>query len=108
MQQCNIFLARNDAPTANGKRLLSGWTEGYICTTWRMYRPFAQFALAESGIKPKKYLNQNIEVITTNFRAGKLDAVAIWEPTASKMVASGLPVVLQVSTLAQTVPSWLC
>jgi NitT/TauT family transport system substrate-binding protein len=35
-------------------------------------------------------LNQNIEVITSGFRAGKLDAAAIWEPTASRLVAEGL------------------
>jgi NitT/TauT family transport system substrate-binding protein len=29
-------------------------------------------------------------VITTNFKAGKLDAAVIWEPTASKIVAEGI------------------
>jgi NitT/TauT family transport system substrate-binding protein len=92
MQQCNIFLVRNDAPDfANGRDAVK-WMDGKItsaphgaCTD-----RFAQLAFKESGIKPKKYLNQNIEVITTNFRAGKLDAAAIWEPTASKMVAKGI------------------
>jgi NitT/TauT family transport system substrate-binding protein len=35
-------------------------------------------------------MNQNIEVITSGFRAGKLDAAAIWEPTASRLVEEGL------------------
>ena len=35
-------------------------------------------------------LNQNIEVITSGFRAGKIDAAVIWEPTASRLVQEGL------------------
>ena len=91
-QQCNIFLVRNDAPKfANGVDAVK-WMDGKVtsaphgaCTD-----RFAQLAFKSAGIKPAKYLNQNIEVITTNFRAGKLDAAAIWEPTATKMVKSGI------------------
>ena len=91
-QQCNIFLVKNDAPQfANGVDAVK-WMDGKItsaphgaCTD-----RFAQLAFKKAGIKPAKYLNQNIEVITTNFRAGKLDAAAIWEPTATKMVSAGI------------------
>jgi NitT/TauT family transport system substrate-binding protein len=91
-QQCNIFLVKNDAPQfANGVEAVK-WMDGKItsaphgaCTD-----RFAQLAFEKAGIKPAKYLNQNIEVITTNFRAGKLDAAAIWEPTATKMVSAGI------------------
>ena len=91
-QQCNIFLVKNDAPEfANGVEAVK-WMDGKItsaphgaCTD-----RFAQLAFEKAGIKPAKYLNQNIEVITTNFRAGKLDAAAIWEPTATKMVSAGI------------------
>ena len=91
-QQCNIFLVRNDAPQFKNGREAVKWMDGKVtsaphgaCTD-----RFAQLAFKKAGVKPAKYLNQNIEVITTNFRAGKLDAAAIWEPTASKMVASGI------------------
>jgi NitT/TauT family transport system substrate-binding protein len=91
-QQCNIFLVRNDAPQFKNGRDAVKWMDGKVtsaphgaCTD-----RFAQLAFKKAGVKPAKYLNQNIEVITTNFRAGKLDAAAIWEPTASKMVASGI------------------
>ena len=47
---------------------------------------FARLAFQKTGIEPKRYLNQNIEVIATNFRAGKLDATVIREPTASEVV----------------------
>ena len=91
-QQCNIFLVKNDAPEfANGVEAVK-WMDGKItsaphgaCTD-----RFAQLAFKKAGIKPAKYLNQNIEVITTNFRAGKLDAAARWEPTATKMVSAGI------------------
>lgn len=91
-QQCNIFLVRNDAPQfASGQEAVK-WMAGKdtssphgSCTD-----RFARLAFKKAGIEPKSYLNQNIEVITTNFRAGKLDAAVIWEPTATKIVQSGL------------------
>ena len=91
-QQCNIFLVRNEAPQfKNGKEAVQ-WMAGKdtssphgSCTD-----RFARLAFKQAGIQPKSYLNQNIEVITTNFRAGKLDAAVIWEPTATKIVQSGL------------------
>lgn len=91
-QQCNIFLVRNDAPEFETGADAVKWMDGKItsaphgaCTD-----RFARLAFEKSGIEPEKYLNQNIEVITTNFRAGKLDAAAIWEPTASKIVKAGI------------------
>jgi len=91
-QQCNIFLVRNDAPEFENGAEAVKWMDGKItsaphgaCTD-----RFARLAFEKSGIEPKRYLNQNIEVITTNFRAGKLDAAAIWEPTASKIVKAGI------------------
>jgi NitT/TauT family transport system substrate-binding protein len=51
---------------------------------------FVQEALRKENVKPEAYLNQNIEVITSNFRAKKIDAAAIWEPTASRLVEEGL------------------
>ena len=91
-QQCNIFIVRNDAPQfANGREAVK-WMAGKVtasphgsCTD-----RFARLAFKSAGIEPQSYLNQNIEVITTNFRAGKLDAAVVWEPTASKIVQSGL------------------
>jgi NitT/TauT family transport system substrate-binding protein len=91
-QQCNIFLVRNDAPEfASGVEAVK-WMDGKdtasphgSCTD-----RFARLAFEQTGIEPASYLNQNIEVITTNFRARKLDAAIIWEPTATKIVEGGL------------------
>ncbi|MDQ3028214.1 MAG: ABC transporter substrate-binding protein [Pseudomonadota bacterium] len=90
--QCNIFLARNDAPKfANPTEALK-WLDGKIvavpkgsCTD-----RYAQATFKKLNVNPKEYLNQNIEVITSNFRAGKIDAAVIWEPTASRLVQEGL------------------
>ena len=91
-QQCNIFLVRNDAPEFKSGAEAVKWMDGKStasphgsCTD-----RFARLAFQKSGITPKSYLNQNIEVITTNFRAAKLDAAVLWEPTASKIVQAGL------------------
>jgi NitT/TauT family transport system substrate-binding protein len=91
-QQCNIFLVRNDAPQFKDGKEAVKWMDGKdtasphgSCTD-----RFARLAFKQAGITPKTYLNQNIEVITTNFRAGKLDAAVIWEPTATKISQSGL------------------
>jgi NitT/TauT family transport system substrate-binding protein len=91
-QQCNIFLVRNEAPQFKNGREAVQWMAGKdtssphgSCTD-----RFARLAFKQAGIQPKTYLNQNIEVITTNFRAGKLDAAVIWEPTATKIAQGGL------------------
>lgn len=90
--QCNIFLTRNDAPAFKDGKSALKWLDGKqvavpkgACTD-----RFAQAVFKKEGVKPAAYLNQNIEVITSGFRAGKLDAAAIWEPTASRLVQEGL------------------
>ena len=90
--QCNIFLARTDAPKFSNPKEALKWLDGKqvavpkgSCTD-----RFAQATFKNEGVQPKDYLNQNIEVITSNFRAGKIDAAVIWEPTASRLVQEGL------------------
>jgi len=90
--QCNAFLVRNDAPQFKDAQEAIKWLNGKTvavpkgsCTD-----RFAQAVLRKSSIEPKEYLNQNIEVITSNFRAGKIDAAVMWEPTTSRLVEEGL------------------
>jgi NitT/TauT family transport system substrate-binding protein len=90
--QCNNMLVKNDAPQFANSGEAIQWMDGKVvavpkgaCTD-----RFALAVFEKEGIKPASYLNQNIEVITSGFRAGKLDAAAIWEPTASRLVAEGL------------------
>ena len=91
-QQCNVFLVRNDAPQFKDGFEAVKWMDGKLvaaphgaCTD-----RFARWAFEQAGIKPRKYLNMNIEVITSSFRNNKLDAAVIWEPTASKIQLQGL------------------
>jgi len=90
--QCNNMLVKNDAPKFANSGEAIQWMNGKVvavpkgaCTD-----RFALAVFEKEGIKPASYLNQNIEVITSGFRAGKLDAAAIWEPTASRLVEEGL------------------
>lgn len=90
--QCNIFLTRVDAPQFKDAREAIKWLDGKrvavpkgSCTD-----RFAQAVFQKEGVQPVAYLNQNIEVITSGFKAKKLDAAVIWEPTASKLVEEGL------------------
>jgi NitT/TauT family transport system substrate-binding protein len=90
--QCNIFLARADAPKFTNQMEGIKWLNGKqvavpkgSCTD-----RFAQAVFKQANVEPAAYLNQNIEVITSGFRAGKLDAAVVWEPTASRLVQEGL------------------
>jgi len=90
--QCNAFLVRTDAPKFANDQEAIKWLDGKTvavpkgsCTD-----RFAQAVFKKAGVQPSAYLNQNIEVITSNFRAGKLDAAVMWEPTTSRLVLEGL------------------
>jgi NitT/TauT family transport system substrate-binding protein len=90
--QCNVFFARNDAPQFAGPKDAIQWLNGKTvavpkgsCTD-----RFARAVFAKEKIEPAAYLNQNIELITSGFRAGKLDAAVVWEPIASRLVSEGL------------------
>jgi len=90
--QCNSFLVRTDAPKFANDQDAIKWLNGKqvavpkgSCTD-----RFAQAVFKKNGIQPSAYLNQNIEVITSNFRAGKIDAAVMWEPTTSRLIQEGL------------------
>lgn len=90
--QCNIFLVRNDAPKFVDYKEALKWIDGKQVAVPKgsCSDRFAQATFKKQGVNPKDYLNQNIEVITSNFRAGKIDAAVIWEPAASRLVQDGL------------------
>jgi NitT/TauT family transport system substrate-binding protein len=92
LDQCNVFLVRTDAPKFGDAKAAVNWLDKKqvaspkgSCTD-----RFAQAVFKKQHVQPADYLNQNIEVITSNFRAGKIDAAVIWEPTASRLVNDGL------------------
>ena len=90
--QCNAFLVRNDAPQFQSPDEAITWLGGKTvavpkgsCTD-----RFAQEVFKRFKITPSEYLNQSIEVITSGFRAHKLDAAVLWEPTTSRLVLEKL------------------
>jgi len=90
--QCNVFLVRTDAPEFKSPEEAIKWLDGKTvavpkgsCTD-----RFAQAVFKRFNIAPSEYLNQSIEVITSGFRANKLDAAVIWEPTASRLILEKL------------------
>jgi NitT/TauT family transport system substrate-binding protein len=90
--QCNVFLVRTDAPEFKSPDEAIKWLNGKTvavpkgsCTD-----RFAQAVFKRFDVAPSEYLNQSIEVITSGFRANKLDAAVIWEPTASRIILEKL------------------
>ena len=90
--QCNVLLASNEAPKfATGKEAMK-WLNGkrVAIPLGSCADRFAKEAFKKEGVTPASIMNQNIEVITSGFRAGKIDAAVIWEPTATRLVEEGL------------------
>lgn len=90
--QCNVLLVRNDAPPLVDYKAALKWIDDKEVAVPKgsCSDRFTQATFQKYGVKPKDYLNQNLEVITSNFRAGKLDATVIWEPVAARLVQEGL------------------
>lgn len=87
--RCSLILVRKDAPDFKDNEALARWLDGKVIAAPKgsasdqyMRRFFAKY-----NVKPAEYLNQTIEVISTNFRAGKLDAASLWEPTLSGLAS---------------------
>lgn len=90
--QCSVFMVRRDAPNFSNPEEGVKWWDGKqvavakgSCTDRSGRAMMGQY-----DIDPSSYLNQNIEVQTSNFRALKIDGSIMWEPTASKLVLDGI------------------
>ncbi len=90
-QNCNKIVVRKDAPDFKTHKEAMDWIGGKNFAVHRgtCANRFVLAAIAKGGFKPKKVLNMAIEVIASNFEAGKLDAAAMWEPHARRVVESG-------------------
>ena len=77
--QCNIFLARPDAPKFASAKEGVKWLDGkrVAIPLGSCADRFAQATFKKEGITPSAVLNQNIEVITSGFRAGKIDRKSV-------------------------------
>ena len=86
-QRCSIIMVKKDAPKFKSDDEAVKWLDGKIIAAPKgsCADQFVRLLMDKKGIKPKEYLNQSLEVIATNFRAGKIDAAACWEPTVSRI-----------------------
>jgi len=86
-QRCSIIMVRKDAPNFKSPEEAIHWLDGKIVAAPKgsCADQYLRLLIDKMKIKPKEYLNQSLEVIATNFRVGKIDAAALWEPTVSRI-----------------------
>ena len=89
--QCNVLLVRKDAPQFKSAAEAVKWLGGkqFAVPKGTCSDIFSKELFGKAGVQPAAYLNQNVEVITSGFRAGKLDGAAIWEPIAARLIEEG-------------------
>jgi NitT/TauT family transport system substrate-binding protein len=93
--RCSLLLVRKDAPQFKTQEEAVLWMNDKTVASPKgsAADQYLRMLFAKYNVKPKEYLNQSIEVIASNFRVGKLDAAAMWEPTISRitdLVGEGL------------------
>lgn len=90
-QSCDIVFVRKEAPEFKSVTEAVKWMHGKTVATGHgsCADRFMRVLFKQENIQPEQYLNQSLEVISSNFRVGKLDAAVVWEPTASQLEESG-------------------
>ena len=90
-QNCNKLVVRADAPDFKSPEEALQWLNGKKVAVHRgtCANRFLDSIIEKTKIKPAQRLDMTIEVIATNFEAGKLDGAAMWEPHARKVVEQG-------------------
>jgi NitT/TauT family transport system substrate-binding protein len=85
--RCSLVLVRKDAPQFANNEELARWLDGKAIAAPKgsASDQYLRRFFEKYNVKPGEYLNQSIEVISTNFRIGKLDAASAWEPTVSRI-----------------------
>lgn len=90
--QCNVFLTSPDAPDFSSPTEAVKWMDGKTVATPQgsCTDRFTQSVFQSQNVRPSGYLNQSIEVISSNFANDRIDAATVWEPVASHLVNEGL------------------
>lgn len=90
--QCNVFLASSKAPDFATPEKAVEWMGGKTIATptGSCTDRFTQAVFQDLGVEPSAYLNQSIEVISSNFQNERIDGATVWEPVASRLVNQGL------------------
>ena len=86
-QRCNVLMVRADAPDFKSAEEAIKWLDNKTIATPKgsCADRFLGNLIEKTKIKPAAIMNQSLEVLSTNLRAKKLDAVVLWEPTASRI-----------------------
>ncbi|MCB2227999.1 MAG: ABC transporter substrate-binding protein [Desulfarculaceae bacterium] len=90
-QNCNLIVVRKDAPNFKTPEEAIKWMNGKLVAVHRgtCANRFFESVLKKNKVKPKRLQYMTIEVIASSFEAGKIDAAAMWEPHARKVVEQG-------------------
>jgi NitT/TauT family transport system substrate-binding protein len=90
--QCGVLLVPTDAPKFKSSAEAIKWMDGKTVATPQgsCADRVAQGVFEDAGVEPGEYLNQTIDLISSDFQSGNIDAAAVWEPNASKLVNDGL------------------
>jgi NitT/TauT family transport system substrate-binding protein len=86
-QRCNVVVVRADAPKFKSPEEAIKWLDGKVVATPQgsCAHRFLGLMIERTKIKPSAIMNQSIEVIATNLRAGKIDGAVLWEPSVSRI-----------------------
>ncbi len=90
-QNCNLLVVRKNAPKFKSPNEAVQWLNGKFVAVHRgtCANRYLEAVLKKYKIKPRRLAYMTIEVIASSFEAGKLDAAAMWEPHARKVVQKG-------------------
>ncbi len=90
-QHCAKILVRKEAPDFKSYKDAMPWLSGKPFALHRgtCVNRIIESIIAKGGFKPSEIVYMPIEVIASNFESGKLDAGAMWEPHARRVVELG-------------------
>lgn len=90
-QVCNKILVGKNAPQFKDYNEAMKWLSGrpFAVHKGTCTNRFVESLIDQGVFKPSEILSMPIEVISSNFQAGKLDAAAMWEPHARRQVELG-------------------
>lgn len=89
---CGVFLVSKDAPEFKSQAEAIKWMNGKTVADPQgsCADRVAQAAFEKEGVKPAEYLNQSLDLVTSDFSNGSIDASSVWEPVGAKLVDEGL------------------
>lgn len=83
--RCNMLLVRRDGPSS-----LQELASARVAAPARSCADrFARDLLQSRAVTPAAYMGQHIELLASQLRTGRIDAAAVWEPMATRLVQEG-------------------